>query len=251
VISINYADKTILITGGAKGIGKAIALAYCEKGATVIFCDIDNQAGKKLESFLRSQKYKAYFYEINLEHIGAIKEMFTLIVNNHQKIDILINNAAVFCHKNLEDITEEDWNTVLNVNLRAPFFCSKEFALHHKHGSYGRIINISSTRHLMSEANTELYTASKGGILSLTHALAISFSGKNIIVNSISPGWIATQDYDFLREIDHNQHPSNRVGQPEDIARACLFLTDDANDFINGENLIIDGGMTKKMIYEP
>lgn len=251
MISINYTDKTLLITGGAKGIGKAITLAYCEKGAAVIFCDIDKQAGKKLESLLQSKKYKAYFYEINLAHVEAIKEMFTLIINKHQKIDILINNAAVFCHKSPEDITEEDWNTVLNVNLRAPFFCSKEFALHHKHRDYGRIINISSTRHLMSEANTELYTASKGGILSLTPALAISFSDKNIIVNSISPGWIATQDYNSLREIDHKQHPSRRVGQPEDIARACLFLTDDTNDFINGENLVIDGGMTKKMIYEP
>jgi NAD(P)-dependent dehydrogenase (short-subunit alcohol dehydrogenase family) len=251
VFIINYINKSILITGGAKGIGKAIALAYCEKGATVIFCDKDRQSGKQLESFLQSQNYKAHFYEIDLEHVQDITAMFRYIIKNHQKIDILINNAAVMTHRNIDDITEENWNTAININLRAPFFCSKEFALYHKAGDYGRIINISSTRNLMSEANTEPYAASKGGILSLTHALAMSFSDRKIIVNAISPGWIETGDYTALRGIDHSQHPSKRVGKPEDIARACLFLTDEKNDFINGENLVIDGGMTKKMIYEP
>lgn len=248
---INYIDKTILITGGANGIGKALSLAYCEKDATVIFCDKDHQTGKQLECFLHSQNYKAHFYEIDLEHVQDITDMFRYIIKTHQKIDILINNAAVMTHKSIDDITEQDWNKVINVNLRAPFFCSKEFALYHKPGDYGRIINISSTRNLMSEANTEPYAASKGGILSLTHAFAVSLSDKRIIVNTISPGWIETGDYTILREIDHKQHPSKRVGKPEDIARACLFLTDENNDFINGENLVIDGGMTKKMIYEP
>jgi NAD(P)-dependent dehydrogenase (short-subunit alcohol dehydrogenase family) len=248
---MDYMDKIVLITGGAEGIGKAITLAYCEKGATVIFCDNNRQAGKEWESFLRTKGFRVNFYEIDLEHIQSIKEMFCFLIASHHKIDILINNAAVFSHKSIDDITEEDWNRVINVNLRAPFFCSKEFASHHTGGKYGRIINISSTRHLMSEANTEPYSASKGGILSLTHALAISLSGKRIIVNAISPGWIETGDNTLLREIDHHQHPSKRVGTPEDIARACLFLTNEDNDFVNGENLVIDGGMTKKMIYEP
>jgi NAD(P)-dependent dehydrogenase (short-subunit alcohol dehydrogenase family) len=102
----------------------------------------------------------------------------------------------------------------------------------------------------MSEKDSEAYAASKGGLLALTHAMALSYSGHNITVNCISPGWIHSGDADDLREIDHQQHPSNRVGKPDDIARACLFLTDDANDFITGENLVIDGGMTRKMIYE-
>jgi NAD(P)-dependent dehydrogenase (short-subunit alcohol dehydrogenase family) len=251
VIIINYIDKIVLITGGANGIGKAITLAYCKAGATVIFCDKNNQAGKELESFLLSKKLNAYYYEIDLENIEAIREMFCFIINSYHKIDVLINNAAIMAHQNIDNIGEEDWNKIININLRAPFFCSKEFALYHKENGYGRIINIASTRYLMSEENTEPYSASKGGILSLTHALAISFSDKNIIVNAISPGWIETKDYDSLRKIDHLQHPSNRVGKPDDIANACLFLTDEKNDFINGENLVIDGGMTKKMIYEP
>ena len=103
----------------------------------------------------------------------------------------------------------------------------------------------------MSEPHTEAYTASKGGVLALTHGLAVSLGPDHIRVNSISPGWIETGDYSQLRKIDHEQHPSMRVGKPEDIAKACLFLTSDENDFITGENLVIDGGMTRKMIYEP
>ena len=115
---------------------------------------------------------------------------------------------------------------------------------------YGRIINIASTRYLQSEPGSECYAASKGGIVSLTHALALSFSDYNITVNSISPGWIQNEDYRLLKRSDHNQHPSGRVGRPSDIASACLFLAAPENDFINGQNIVIDGGMTKKMIYE-
>lgn len=114
----------------------------------------------------------------------------------------------------------------------------------------GAIINIASTRAQMSEPHTEAYSATKGGISSLTHSLAITLGEYGIRVNSISPGWIETGDYSALREIDHSQHPSGRVGKPEDIARACCFLADLENDFITGENLVIDGGMTRKMIYE-
>lgn len=112
------------------------------------------------------------------------------------------------------------------------------------------MVNIASTRASMSEKNSEAYAASKGGLLALTHAMAVSYAEENITVNCISPGWIHTGDYEKLRDIDHSQHLSGRVGKPEDIARACLFLTQPENNFINGENLVIDGGMTRKMIYE-
>ena len=115
----------------------------------------------------------------------------------------------------------------------------------------GVIINIASTRALMSEPDSEAYAASKGGIVALTHALAASLAPDRIRVNCISPGWIETGDYSQLREEDHHQHLSGRVGRPDDIARACLFLSSSENDFINGENIVIDGGMTRRMIYEP
>jgi NAD(P)-dependent dehydrogenase (short-subunit alcohol dehydrogenase family) len=144
-------------------------------------------------------------------------------------------------------------NKILSINLRPAFITSRRLALHRQSldtpNPYGRIINICSTRYLMSEPGSEGYAASKGGIYSLTHALALSLSEWHITVNSIAPGWIQNNNYDQLRPEDHAQHPSGRVGKPEDIARMCLFLCQEENDFINGENITIDGGMSKKMIY--
>lgn len=149
------------------------------------------------------------------------------------------------------DLPVEEWDTVINTNLRCTFLCSREEARIMKEHGGGSIVNIASTRAIMSEPDSEAYAASKGGIVALTHTLAASFAGEHIRVNCISPGWIETGDYGKLRDQDHEEHFSGRVGKPEDIARACLYLTSPGNEFINGANIIIDGGMTRKMIYEP
>ena len=177
--------------------------------------------------------------------------MFTEIIKEYKRVDILINNAGRGCFNPLLELGIEEWDSILQLNLRAAFVASQEFARYHISGSRGRIINIASTRYLMSEPGGEAYAASKGGLVSLTHALAVSLGKEKITVNAISPGWIETKVYDALSVTDHAQHPSGRVGRPEDIARACLFLADPASDFITGENIVIDGGMTKKMIYAP
>ena len=137
-------------------------------------------------------------------------------------------------------------------NLRPVFITSRQLVLHRQQNgnrSYGRIINLCSTRYLQSEAGTEAYSASKGGIYSLTHSLAVSLAPFHITVNAIAPGWIHVREEEQLRPEDHAFHPSGRVGTPEDIARACLFLCDEANDFLNGQTLTIDGGATIRMIY--
>jgi NAD(P)-dependent dehydrogenase (short-subunit alcohol dehydrogenase family) len=144
----------------------------------------------------------------------------------------------------------EEWDNVINTNLRSTFLCSREAAKIMKLNGGGSIVNISSTRAFMSEPDSEAYAATKGGIVALTHALAASFAPYHIQVNCISPGWIETGDYEKLSESDHIQHLSGRVGKPEDIARACIYLTGDKNNFINGSNITIDGGMTRKMIYQ-
>lgn len=168
-------------------------------------------------------------------------------------IDILINNAGISEFSPITETSVEDFDKILSVNLRPAFITSRLLAIHRKSQStanpFGRIINICSTRYLMSEPGSEGYAASKGGIYSLTHALALSLSEWHITVNSIAPGWIQNNHYEQLRPEDHTQHPSGRVGKPEDIARMCLFLSQEENDFINGENITIDGGITKKMIY--
>ena len=168
-------------------------------------------------------------------------------------IDIIINNAGISEFSPITETSVETFDKILSVNLRPVFITSHALAVHRKSqnstNTYGRIINLCSTRYLMSEPGSEGYAASKGGIYSLTHALSLSLAEWHITVNSISPGWIQTHDYEQLRAEDHSQHPSGRVGKPEDIARMCVFLCQDENDFINGENITIDGGMTKKMIY--
>lgn len=247
---MNYINKIVMITGAANGIGRAISEMYAEAGAIVILVDKDKEAGERTAAFYREQGYQAYFYEVDLRGIANITELFASVQSEYGKVDVLINNAGLSKFKPFLDLTEEDWDEVLHVNLRALVFAAQEFAKQNRGCSYGRIINIASTRAFMSEPHSEAYAASKGGIVAVTHALALSLAEENITVNCISPGWIQTTGYEELREQDHRQHPSRRVGKPADVARACLFLTEEQNDFINGENIILDGGMTKKMIYE-
>lgn len=242
-------DRVVLITGGANGIGKSIAMSYANEGYKVVIFDIDNVKGRDLEAHIHGKDQHCKFYKVDLSDANQLIASMDEVYRLYQNVDILINNAAISDFIDLDEITIDAWDKIINVNLRSPFITSKEFYQRYN-GGYGRIINIASTRATMSEPGTEPYSASKGGIVALTHSLAISMSKTDITVNAISPGWIHNGDYDELNIDDHNQHPSKRVGRPDDIARACLFLTDDKNDFINGENIVIDGGMTKKMIYE-
>ena len=246
---MDWAEKVVLVTGGANGIGKAICEVFLAVGATVIIADIDEKTGKAVAGDWKQQNYKAVFYKIDLMDVLATRTMFADMVKAHGKIDVLVNNAGKGIFKPLQELTIEEWDEVIQLNLRAAFVTSQEYAKYHEPNRYGRIINIASTRYLMSEPNSEAYAASKGGIVSLTHALALSLSAERMTVNAVSPGWIENNHYEGLRALDHAQHPAKRVGKPADIANACLFLADEANDFLTGQNIVIDGGMTKKMIY--
>ncbi|MDZ5712936.1 SDR family NAD(P)-dependent oxidoreductase [Jeotgalibacillus haloalkalitolerans] len=236
--------KTVVVTGAANGIGLAIAKAYVNEGAFVYMADINSD--KLTEEAGKLENAEAMTADVS--KYEDVKKLFTHVKEQSGSIDILINNAGISKFKSIWEVTVEDWESILHTNLSSVFYCSREAALLMDQG--GSIVNLCSTRAHMSEPNTEGYAATKGGIFALTHSLAVTLSEKDITVNAISPGWIHTGDYEELREVDHGQHLSNRVGKPEDIARACLFLTDEANNFINGENLVIDGGMTRKMIYE-
>ena len=240
--------KRVFITGGAEGIGKAIVEAFCLSGDQVAFCDINETAGQETAKATGS-----IFHKVDVSDKDALESCIQRILSEWNDIDIILNNGGISQFSSITETSVEDFDKILSINLRPVFITSRLLAIHRKEQSspnpYGRIINICSTRYLMSEPGSEGYAASKGGIYSLTHALALSLSEWNITVNSIAPGWIQTHDYDQLQPEDHSQHPSRRVGKPEDIARMCLFLCEENNDFINGENITIDGGMTKKMIY--
>lgn len=249
---MDFTNKVVIVTGGANGIGRGVAIAYAERGAKVVVADIDLKAGNLAADEIRSRGGgEVLFEKTDVRKQEDIIRLIESTKSTFGKIDILINNAGKGVFKSPYEITVEEWDDVIQINLRSVFLCSREAAKYMRDNEDGgSIVNIASTRALMSEPNSEAYAASKGGIVAVTHALATSLSEDRITVNAISPGWIHNGDESQLTTLDHNQHLSKRVGKPSDIARACLYLTTHENDFVTGINLVVDGGMTRKMIYE-
>ncbi|MFJ5791512.1 SDR family NAD(P)-dependent oxidoreductase [Lysinibacillus sp. NPDC093197] len=246
-----FENAVVVVTGGAQGIGKGVVLAYAKSGAKVVIADVNVELGKQLEQEMHGQGYSAIFVETDVTKEQDIISLMQQTVQHYGTITILINNAGKFLQLSPYDITFAQWHDILQTNLTSVLFCSREAAkIMRMNENGGSIVSLASTRAFMSEPDTEAYAASKGGIVALTHALARSLGQDLITVNCISPGWIETGDYEQLRSIDHAQHLSGRVGVPEDIAQACLYLTNPENRFVTGINLTVDGGMTKKMLYE-
>ncbi|WP_174733728.1 SDR family NAD(P)-dependent oxidoreductase [Mesobacillus harenae] len=245
-----FENYCVIVTGGANGIGKSIVKAFALEEAKVVIADVDENNGRALEQELSEQGFKVLFIKTDVSSEQSIKEMILKTEKSFEQINILINNAGISSFHPFFEMSIKQWDQVINTNLRSVFLCSQE-AARYMRKTGGSIINIASTRATMSESDTEAYSASKGGIVAITHALARTLSSYHIRVNSISPGWIQTEGYDELREGDHKQHLTGRVGGPEDISRCCLFLANPENDFITGQDFVIDGGMTKKMIYKP
>lgn len=225
---MDFKDKIAVITGGAQGIGRCITEEFRKAGAHV--CVIDKQQGDHFIGDLADKQVMEQF----------AKE----VIDRHGHVDFLINNALPLM-KGIDECTYDEFQYALSVSVTAPFYLAKLFAPHFAEDA--AIVNISSSRDRMSQPQTESYTAAKGGIAALTHALAISFSGK-VRVNSISPGWIDTA-YTAYEGPDAIQQPAGRVGNPMDIANMVLYLCSRKAGFITGENICIDGGMTRQMIY--
>ncbi len=223
-----FEGKTAVITGGARGIGRAVANAFRREGAAVHI--IDREPGDWFVGDISDKEVLERFAEKVIARSG--------------RVDCLVNNALPVM-KGIDSCSWEDFSYALAVGVTAPFYLTKLLAPHFAPGA--SVINISSSRDRMSQPRTESYTAAKGGIAALTHALAVSLAGK-ARVNSISPGWIDTTGTEFTGP-DALQQPAGRVGRPEDIAEAVLFLCSGKAGFITGENLCIDGGMTRLMIY--
>jgi NAD(P)-dependent dehydrogenase (short-subunit alcohol dehydrogenase family) len=224
----NFQDKIAIVTGGARGIGKCIREQFEASGATVCVIDVlDND-----------------YFVGDLANKESLEEFAKKVISDYGRVDFLINNAApMMC--GIDNGSYEDFEYALKVGVTAPFYLSKLFAPYFTKDA--SIVNISSSRDRMSQPQTESYTAAKGGISALTHALAVSLAGK-ARVNSISPGWIDTS-YTVYEGSDAVQQPVGRVGNPTDIANMVLYLCSDMSGFITGENICIDGGMTKQMIY--
>lgn len=252
---MKFSNKVVVVTGAGEGTGACIACNYAKEGAHVIIADRDAEAGIETEGSINDDGGSAYFIKTDISNEDEVIEMVGQVINRFGHIDILINAATANATGTLFTRTIEEWNRVLAVNITGPYICTKHIAPHMKNEGC-TIVNIGSIRAMISEPHTEPSSASKGALLSLTHALANSLSPK-IRVNSISAGWIdgsqwkRKKDRKFvhLTDKDHSQHLVGRVGLPEDVAKACLFLTSDDAGFMTGTNLIIDGGMSVKMSY--
>ena len=252
--------KVIAITGGGAGIGRAIAWHFARAGYAVSITDQDRQAGREALEVMREAGTKALFVPGDVSRPADVARWLSKTKSELGCPDVLVNNAGIEIRKDVLKLRSAEFDRVIAVNLRGTFLCSQAVAkMMARRGSTrerGCIINIASTRALMSEAGTEAYTASKGGILALTHGMAISLAKHRIRVNSISPGWIETADWQKASKArtphhskaDREQHPVGRVGAPDDIAKACRFIAEDSG-FMTGQNLVLDGGMTVKMIY--
>ena len=223
-----FKDKIIVVTGGANGIGKCITEEFRKAGATV--CVIDKAPGEHFVGDIADKE--------------VLENFANEVIKKYGRVDVLVNNALPIM-RGIDECSYEEFEYALAVGVTAPFYLTKLFAPFFREGA--SVINISSSRDRMSQPQTESYTAAKGGIAALTHALAVSLSGK-VRVNSISPGWIDTTGSTFTGS-DATQQPAGRVGNPLDIANMVLFLTSEKAGFITGENICIDGGMTKLMVY--
>ena len=222
-----FQNKVAVVTGGAQGIGRCIADEFRKNGATV--CIIDKQPNE--------------YFTGDLAEEAVLRRFVEKVASDCQHVDFLINNALPLM-KGIGECSYEEFNYALRVGVSAPFYLTKLLLPYFAPGA--SIVNISSSRDRMSQPQTESYTAAKGGIAALTHALAVSLAGK-VRVNSISPGWIDTACTSYTGP-DARQHPAGRVGNPLDIANMVLYLCSDKAGFITGENICIDGGMTRQMI---
>ena len=249
-------QKVALVTGGGQGIGRAICRGLLHQGMIVVCADIDQEAADETAELYRPLgQIRACLLDVADEQ--SVQNCIQEIIGEFGRLDVLVNNAGLSTPFNdpIEDLSLEDWQRYLDVNLTGVFLVSKH-ATPYLRDRKGSIINIGSSRALQSERDTEAYAASKGGVLSLTHALAISLSGE-VRVNCISPGWIEVGDWQKSRAsiepihspADLEQHPVGRIGKPDDVAYMVCYLATDVAGFITGQNFVIDGGMGIKMAY--
>ena len=234
-----YSQKTALVTGGARGIGETTARLLAERGYRVAVCDLD--APRRLPRGM-------LYIRCDVSREPSVRSCARQVLKRFGRLDALVNNAGIAdAHSGpLEKLALKEWNRRIGTNLTGVFLMTKHAAPHLRR-SRGAVVNVASTRALQSEPDTEAYAAAKGGVVALTHAMAMSL-GPQVRVNCISPGWIDTGRVK-IRRLDHAQHPAGRVGRPHDVAELVCYLLSEKAGFATGANFVIDGGMTRKMIY--
>ena len=246
-------DKVAIVTGSSKGVGEGIARVFSQEGAKVVVVCRTEDAGRKMAEELGADEGRAIFVKTDVTNSKAIRNMIDTTLKTFGKLDILTNNAGYHISKNVEETSEEEWEFIINTNLRSTFLCSK-YAIPHLRKTKGNIINISSMVGLVGQPNAGAYSATKGGQIAMSKGMAIDFAQDGIRVNVICPGWIQTplvedwfsqqKDPDASRKYIFGQHPLGRIGTIEECGKAALYLASNDAGFVTGITLNIDGGIT-------
>ncbi len=240
--------KVALVTGGGRGIGREIALLFAKEGADVALCDVDLKIAQATQSDIEALGRRAMSFGTDVTDFKKVEEMVNLILDNLKRIDILVNNAGITRDNLLLRMSEQDWDKVLAVNLKGVFNGTRAVSKVMVKQRGGKIINIASIIGIMGNAGQANYAASKGGIISFTKSVARELASRNVNANAVAPGFIQTAMTDKLkadqREAMRTQIPLNRLGEPADVAQACLFLASDDSDYVTGQTLVVDGGMS-------
>jgi len=246
-------DKVSIITGAAKGIGKGCALVFAEEGAKVVIVDIDEKSGEQTAREIAERNGKSIFIKTDLRSSKEVQSMISRVMNTYGQIDVLFNNAGYHYSKNVEVTSEEEWDFIMDTNLKSVFLCSK-YSIPHLRKTKGCIINMSSMVGLIGQSNAGAYSATKGGIIAMTKGMALDFAKDGIRVNCICPGWVETPlvedwfsqqpDPKKAKEYIYSVHPLNRIASSEEIGKAAAFLASSEASFVTGVALPVDGAVS-------
>ncbi len=240
--------KVALVTGGARGIGREIALLFAKEGADIAICDVNRETAAATAKEIEGLGRRALSFETDVTVFKQVEEMANIILDNFKHIDILVNNAGITRDNLLLRMSEEDWDRVLSVNLKGVFTCTKAVSKVMIKQRSGKIVNIASIIGIMGNAGQANYAASKGGIISFTKSVARELASRNINANAVAPGFIQTAMTDKLTPEQKSAMlaniPLNKLGVPQDVAQACLFLASADSDYITGQTIVVDGGMS-------
>jgi len=243
-----YKDKVVVVTGAGEGLGRSIALQYAMEGAKVVVADKNDKLGRETVDLIYDQRGQSIFLQADVTSENDVKLLMENVINCYSKIDILVNNVGMNYHKPMLEMSIDEWNDVMNVNLKSVFLCSREAAKYMKSVNTGAIINIASSIAFKSEPDMEAYAASKGGIVSMTLSMAASFKKYNIQVNCISPSYVESNAYERLSKIDNHDSFGFNFRKIDDVAKACIYITLENNNFVDGSNIIINDMLIRKFV---
>lgn len=259
MIKMNSQEKVAIVTGSGSGIGRGIANYFAEQGFQIVIATINEEEGLEVEKEIISQGGICKYIQTDVSSEESIIRMIKETISLFKRVDVLVNNAGITRFKSIEDATIEDWNELINIDLRGVFLCSKHVVPEMEKQNKGSIINISSNHSIATLPNSEIYAAAKGGVNSMARSMALSLGPKNIRVNTISPGFTDTPHYrNWLANLEESQdvesevlklHPLGKISTPTDIAKLAYYLASDDSEMMNGENLVIDGGLSTRLYY--